>query len=410
MKTLGIDWGHREHCAALLEEDGTWSWCVRISARNPGALLARLGAASEVVVVIEAGAPLLPETLSAHGYRVEEVPPSRAGKMRELHFPGGAKDDARDAKSLALIVHHKALGLRGRHVPAPRAAEIRSLCRARARVVQARTVAIQQLIDLVRHAHPGLAALDLNFACGYARALVVAYPCPLAARRARRSKIERLLAEGRARRIDAETVLRSLRHHGFQIPEHRAATCALEAPLLAARITLLTQQIKTVEKALATCYADHPDADQMRSIPGAGPQLAPRISARIDSSFVRIFGAKQAQILAGTAPRTRVSGKRHGGAVMRRAARDRDLHQALFQLARCSLAKSRWARAFVLHHTGGRTRDRKRMNRALRTLANKWVRIIHHLLLTGELYDEQRHIDHLRQNHVQWAPAAEAAA
>ena len=137
---------------------------------------------------------------------------------------------------------------------------------------------------------------------------------------------------------------------------------------------------------------------------------APRINARIDSALVRDFSSTQLQILGGTAPRTCVSGKRKGGHVKRRRACDHDLHQALIQLARCSLATSAWARNFVLHHTGGQMRIRKRMNKALRALANKWVRIIHTLLLRGELYDEERHAADLRKHGVPWAPAAKAAA
>lgn len=411
VKTIGIDWGHREHYVALLEGDGSWSWCERLVAHDVSALLAKLehfGGAAAVRIAIEAGAPLLPQTLRSRGYQVEEVAPDRADKMRALHFPGGAKDDARDAKTLALMAHHRALGLRGRHVPGPRPAELQQLTRIRSRLVESRTSAVQQLVDLVRRAHPGLAALDLDYTCAYALSLVRAYPDPLRARRAQWSRIARLLQ--RVRKLDAETVRRSLAEHGFEIPEHIAAACALEAPILAEQITLLSAQIRRAEKAIAQAYRAHPDARILLSIGGCGAQLAPRISARIDSGFVRLFSSTQTQILAGTAPCTVVSGKRTGGHVKRRTARDRDLHQALVQLARCSLAKNEWARRFVLHHTGGQLRNRKRMNKALRALANKWVRIIHTLLLHDELYEEQRHAADLRKHGVSWAPPPTAAA
>ncbi len=411
MKTLGIDWGHREHCVALLEESGAWAWCERVSARDIEGLVARLeqaGGPAAVRIAIEAGAPLVPQTLRARGYEVEELAPDRVEKMRALHFPGGAKDDARDAKTVALMAHHRVLGLRGRHVAGPRPEALRLLTRLRTRLVETRTPAVQRLVDLVRRAHPGLAALDLDYTCGYALALVQAYPDPLRARRAQRTKIDRLLC--RARNIDAETVWHSLRDHGFEIPEHMAAACALEAPMLAEQIVLLSEQIQRVEKAIAKSYEGHPDAAILRSIGGCGPQIAPCISERIDSAMVHRFSATQLRILGGTAPRTCVSGKRGPGRVRRRRACDRDLHQTLVQLARCSQATSQWARNFVAHHTGGKTRDRKRMNKALRALANKWVGIIHTLLLRGELYDEELHVAHLRNNRVPWAPAPEAVA
>jgi hypothetical protein len=411
MKTLGIDWGHREHYVALLESDGSWGWCERLVAHDVSTLLAKLehfGGSAVVRIAIEAGAPLLPQTLRSRRYQVEEVAPDRVDKMRALHFPGGSKDDARDAKTLAMMAHHRALGLRGRHVLGPRPEELQQLTRIRSRLIESRTSAVQQLVDLVRRSHPGLAALDLDYTCRYALSLVRSYPDPRRARRAQRSRIARLL--GRARKLDAEIVRRSLCEHGFEISEHIAAACALEAPVLAEQIALLSAQIRRVEKAIALAYQTHPDARILLSIGGCGAQLAPRISARIDSAFVRIFSSTQTQILAGTAPCTSVSGKRQGGHVKRRTARDRDLHQALVQLARCGLQSNEWARRFVSHHTGGQPRNRKRMNKALRALANKWVRIIHTLLLRGELYDDDRHAADLRKHGVPWAPPANAAA
>jgi hypothetical protein len=413
MKSLGIDWGHKEHVVALLEEDGSWSWCERIPAYEVTRLLTRLdqeGGAQKVAIGIEAAAPLLPETLVARGYRVVEVTPDRAQKMRALHFPGGSKDDLRDAKCAALMLEHEKLGLRGRHVPGPRAAELQLHTQARSRLVAKRTRAVQQLVGLVRRHHPGLAALDLDFTCGYALALAKAYADPLRARRAKLPKIARLLKKGRARKLDATTVQQRLCDHGFAIPVHAAAACALEVGFLVQEIELLGKQIKAAEKAIATCYESHEDASRLLAIGGMGPQLAPRISARMDASFVRRFSAKQTQILGGTAPYTSVSGKRHGGSIRRRKARDHDFHQAMIQFARCSLPHHEWARNFVRHHTGGRQRDRKSMNMALRALANKWVRILHTMLLRREHYDPERHAADLRRNAVPWAPTAKGAA
>jgi hypothetical protein len=405
MKSLGIDWGHRELCFALLEEDGCFVVTERWDARDVPGLLERLhalGGPTEMIVCIESGAPLLRDTLRAHGYGIEEISPGRAVKLGRLHFPGGAKDDARDARTLALAGLHRALGLTSPPARSAQAEALRGCAAIRTRLVRQRTRVVQQLTDLLRRAHPGFAALDLDLRTRYALRLLAAYPDPRTARRARRSKVSRLLA--RCRTLDADTVLASLRRHGHVIADHAADACALELPLLLAQIELLDGQVRRVERRIGDHSREHPDRAVLQSAPGLGSQLFPRIATRMDSHLARTTGAKPMQILAGTAPRTRVSGKRTGGAVLRRVARDRDLHQALIQMARCSLRSSAWARAFVRHHTGGRMRDQKRLNKALRALANKWVRILHHLLRTGTTYDEQRHCDALRRNGVPWAP------
>lgn len=413
MKSLGIDWGHREICVALLDEEQRFVVTERRSARDVRGLLERLrelGGPTEMSVCIESGAPLLRDTLRAHGYVVDEIAPARAAKLGKLHFPGGAKDDARDARTMALAGLHRALGLKTDRSRSAEADSLRLHAAIRQRLITQRTRALQQLTDLLRRAHPGFAALDLDLRTRYAQRLLAAYPDPRKARRARRVRIERILSRGRCTRTDADTVLHSLREHGQVIADHVAVACALELPLLVAQIELLSAQIRDVEKHILTLSHAHPDRSLLQSAPGLAEQLFPRIAASLDGQVVAVTPARRLQILAGTAPRTRVSGKSTGGRVLRRVARDRDLHQALIQMARCSLQTSAWARSFVKHHTGGRSRDQKRLNKALRALANKWVRILHHMLLTRQPYDEQRHCKNLRRNGVPWAPAENAEA
>ncbi len=55
--------------------------------------------------------------------------------------------------------------------------------------------------------------------------------------------------------------------------------------------------------------------------------------------------------------------------------------------ALCSLRVCPWARAFYdVQRGAGKTHYK-----ALRALANRWLEILHHLLLTGQRYDEATH-------------------
>jgi hypothetical protein len=65
----------------------------------------------------------------------------------------------------------------------------------------------------------------------------------------------------------------------------------------------------------------------------------------------------------------------------------RVLRQALVNWALCTLRRSAWARAFYdSQRANGKTH-----HQALRALANRWLEILHHLLLTGQRYDETVH-------------------
>jgi len=414
MKTLGIDWGHKELCLALADERGHW---ITTERRPTDAMpqmlkwLRDLGGPDEIVVTIESGAPLITHTLRAHGYDVAEITPLLAGKLAELHSPSGAKDDARDARTLARARAHQQRGLVINRERDERADELRLLSLTRERHVSQRTRLIQQIKSVLHSAHPGLAALGLDLRTDFARRLIAEYADPLKARRARRGKVERLVRPARRKDLPPERVQASLRDHGYEVPECVARVYAGELRALVEQLDMVDDHIRTLEQESARLLQVHPDVEILMSLPGVGTTLAAAIVARVNGAVVIKCDAKRLQILAGTAPRTRVSGKRSGGLVMRRMHRDSHLHQALVQMAKCSVKTCAWARAFVYDHTGGRMRHAKRRNRAYRALANKWVRIIHHLLRTRTTYDDETHCARLRRNAVPWAPQpAEDAA
>jgi hypothetical protein len=73
--------------------------------------------------------------------------------------------------------------------------------------------------------------------------------------------------------------------------------------------------------------------------------------------------------------------------VVARTACNRFLRQALLRWAFCSLTRSAWARtSYDQHRRAGKTHFA-----ALRILATRWLGILHHLLATGQRYDEAVH-------------------
>jgi transposase len=89
---------------------------------------------------------------------------------------------------------------------------------------------------------------------------------------------------------------------------------------------------------------------------------------------------------AGKAPVTRRSGKSEL-VVATRLACNRDLADAVQQWAFCSLRCSGWAREF---YDAQRARG-KTHHAALRALGNRWLEILWHCLIRGQLYDQATH-------------------
>ena len=144
-----------------------------------------------------------------------------------------------------------------------------------------------------------------------------------------------------------------------------------------------------------------------------GSVLAVRVAVRFGRGRLEHPNVTIVQALAGSAPVTlstgrkrprpgdaRARGPRYGRKVvlMRRAC-DPDLQADLNQWAGQSVATSRWANAC---YDDLRRRGMPH-NTALRTLANKWVKILAAVTRTNTAYDEDRHLRDLIRQGVPWA-------
>jgi transposase len=148
-------------------------------------------------------------------------------------------------------------------------------------------------------------------------------------------------------------------------------------------VAAINESIKQLEKALASSFELHPDAEILDSLPGLGLVLSARILSEFGDDPDRFAHAASRRAYAGTAPITRASGRRR--AVMARHIRNRRLADACYLWAFSALTKSVGARDYY---------DRRRAagdghNAALRRLASKLLGQLHHCLNVREDYDER---------------------
>jgi transposase len=123
------------------------------------------------------------------------------------------------------------------------------------------------------------------------------------------------------------------------------------------------QRIEALAKA-------HPDYTLMKSFPGVGPVLAPRLIAALGSQRDRYESAYQIQCYSGIAPVVSSSGKKHH--VHCRWACPSFLRQTFHEWAQHTMASSRWAREYYERQR----QAGKGHNTAVRALAFKWIRIL----------------------------------
>jgi transposase len=329
--------------------------------------------------------------------------PKAVERYRARTRVAGAKTDPADAELLARIL----LTDRGRHRPlrpsSPQVEAIRALardderaCRDERRLLNRLRQDLLEVFPQALEAFPRLASVS-------ALAFPARWPTAEAARQLGRPELEQFLRE---------------HQHGWPARTAAPLHAALTAEALTARpslacakagaIRLAAEQLLLLHRqraawrkqleALLRGDGAHPDGAVLLSLPGLDARLAARVLGEIGDDRARFPTPAALQCYAGTAPVTRASGKLR--VVAARFACNRFLRQALLRWALCSLGRSPWARAFydAQRATG------KAHYKALRALANRWLEILHHLLATGQRYDEAVH----QRNRARATPPAVA--
>jgi transposase len=321
---------------------------------------------SQVVVGIELDRGLLVGALVAAGYAVHAINPLSVDRYRDRHRTSGAKSDPGDARLLADLVrtdrhlHRQVAG------DTELAEAVKVLARAHQSLIWSRQRQLNQLRNALREFYPAaLEAFGTDLASPDALAVLEVAPTPAQGRSLSSSRIAAALKRaGRRRRISerAEEIKGALRSSQLQAPEVLARAYGDVVRSAVRILAEMTAQIQTLANQLEARFEGHPDAEILRS-PGLGSVLGARVLAEFGDDPDRYADPKVA---------------------LARFARNRRLADALQMWAFCSLGFSEGARRYYdAHRAKGHTHQR-----ALRSLANRWVGILHGCLRRHQRYAE----------------------
>ncbi|QQO36895.1 IS110 family transposase [Bradyrhizobium diazoefficiens] len=360
---VGIDWATQSHSVCLLDAEGR-----RIAQHefaHGGAGLTELrdwllektrAAPGQIAVAIEMPHGPVVEMLLEHGFAVFAINPKQLDRFRDRFTVAGAKDDRRDAHVLGGSLRTDRAAFRQLAADDPVIIELREWSRMADELTQERTRLANRLRQQLWRYYPQAAKLTDDVADAWFLALWQKVPTPARAAKASEKAIARVLTAYRIRRLDAATVLRTLREAPlFVAPGTTEAACA-HIRSLAARLHLVNQQIKEAHQSLDRLCAElegkeNPsgqsseqcDVTILRSWPGIGRvNLATLLAEAAEPLRRRNYHALRA--LAGAAPVTRQSGKQRF--VVRRLACNRRLQSALHH----------WSRVAIQHDAATRRR------------------------------------------------------
>ncbi len=400
---VGIDWATRAHQLCVI--DGDRRILEERSVEHAGSAIAQCiewltrisdGDPASTAVGIETPRGAIVESLVERGFHVFAVNPKQLDRFRDRHTVAGAKDDRRDAFVLADSLRTDQPCFRRVIVDHPIIIQIRELSRVEEDLGQDANRLQNRLREQLHRYFPQMLRLSPSADEPWLWALVELAPTPQDAAKLKKSRVEKLLRAHRIRRISADDVLTELR-----APALHVAPGAVEAA--SAHIALLLPRLRLVHEQRSDCARridalldqfvpegepegqnrEHRDVQILRSLPGVGRVVVATMLAEASQPLAeRDYHALRAH--TGVAPVTKQSGKR-AYVVMRHGCNAR-LRNAVYHWARVSMqvdAHSRTCYAALRQrgHSHGR---------ALRTVADRWLRVLVAMLKNGTVFDPTR--------------------
>lgn len=400
---VGIDWGSDAHAIVLVDPSGQvhGTWAV---AHTPlavhtclTAILAQTGVPpGRLAVGLEIPRGVLVDAVIERGFAVFALNPKQLDRFRDRYTLAGAKDDRRDAHVIADALRTDRLHFRRIRPDAPLLLAVREY----AHILDELEREHRRLANQLRAQLARVAPQWLTLASGADQPwwwdLVEAVMAPTGPRRIGAARVTRILRRHRITRWTTPEVLTVLRHGSWDPAVGTWPAVQAHVALLLPRLRLVRSQRADsrakLDRVLAECAdlaldgepGEHRDVSILRSLPGVGRKVtaamlgyAARALADRDYPTLRSY--------AGVAPITRRSGKSYHVTKMRYACHAK-LRGALHHWAGTSLRLDPAARAYYdTLRRRGCTHPR-----ALRSVGDRWLRILMAMLKSQRPYDASR--------------------
>jgi transposase len=407
----GVDWASEKHDVWLTDAAGKRLGYKVFAHSGEGLgqmcawLLATSGALpSEIAVGIEVPHGPVVETLLERGFVVYAINPKQLDRFRDRFTMSGAKDDSRDAETMASALRTDTHAFRKLVLADPTLIELREWSRITEDLTAERTRLANRMREQLWRYFPQMLAVESDVAAPWLLDLWQAIPTPDAAKRVRTSKITRILKDNRIRKTDADTVLTALRATPVTVAPGTTEAAVAHVRTLVDRLRLVDSQLvqakATLDRLLGalahvepvateTADGEEPapgqqgeqrDAAILNSLPGVGRiTLAALLSEAWDALQRRDYSALRA--LCGVAPVTKRSGKSR--VVVRRHACHPRLGNAVYHWARVA---SQCDPACKVKYDALRQRGHSH-GRALRSVADRLLNIACSMLRSRTLFD-----------------------
>lgn len=393
---IGLDWGDEKHAFALHDRSGrAEEGLIDHSAENLHQWLKDLEerhGARPVALAIEASrGAVIYALLQYHWLTIYPVNPLTSARYRSAFTPSGAKDDLPDAQMLLELVRLHADKLRRLATQDPETVKLAALVEARRGMVDRRTALINQLTSLLKTYYPQALQLAGNLNTVLARAFLKRWPELISLKAAKPGTIKRFYYQHQVRSTELveERLALIAKAVALTTDDARVSVARLQLGQLLDQLEVFHKHVPLLDAEIKKVFASHPDASLFRELPGAGPQLAPRLCAAFGTDRSLYPEPASLQKYAGIAPVREKSGNQLWTHWRWRAPAF--LRQTFVEWAGQTVHYSQWAKLYYERML----KKGKKHAVIIRALAFKWIRILWKCWQDRTPYDEARYLKQL---------------
>jgi transposase len=401
---LGLDWGHDTHACALDDGNGkventTLTHSAETLHEWLGQLAKRFGGQPVALAIEASRGPVIAVLLQYAWLTVYPINPVTSARYRQAFTPSGAKDDQPDAVVLLELVRDHTAKLRPVELQDVDTQKLDALTQARRDMVDRRTQVLNQLSALLKTYYPQAFELVGNLDTKLAVDLLARWPDLLSLKAARPSAIKRFYYAHNLRRPELLEQRLTFIRQAVALTTNEATlhVAVLQLRLLLDQLRVFQRHLPQVNDQIKQLFAQHPEAELFRDLPGAGQALAPRLCVAFGTIRTLHPDPASLQKLAGVAPVREKSGRQlwtHW-----RWQAPRFLRQTFVEWAGQTVVYCPWSRAYYQHMIAkGKTHQV-----ILRALAFKWIRVLWKCWHTRTPYDENRYLQQLRNRKSPYA-------
>jgi transposase len=400
--TIGLDWADRKHDLWICPAGQGKAEHLRLE-QKPAALhewVAKLRerfSSQRVAIAVETSrGPVLSALLAYDFIVLFPVNPKCLKDYRAAFCVSGAKDDRTDAILLEEMVRLHRDKLNPLEPDTELTRKLAGLVENRRHLVDERTRLVNQLHSTLKTYFPlALDLLEGQMNTLLAARFLLRWPTLAAAQAAQPAALRAFFYKHHSR--DAKRIEERIQAVAAAKPlTTDAAIIEPASALVSARAGMLQplhQAIQSLDTAIANAMDQHPDAPIFRSLPGAGPALAPRLLVAFGTNRQRFASAAEVAQFYGIAPVIKQSGNSKTVHVRYRCPKFG--RQSFHENAACALKREPWARSF---YEGHKKKHNDKHHPACRALAFKLIRVYFACWRDRKTYQSNRYLQALQKN------------